>query len=245
MKNTTAALCRLPLIQATRTPKALLDSELKNDFGIVTISGCLGQAHAEILEVMLSNFEDSIKDDFGCVYLLLDPYVLSKEMSRGAAKNYGVLAVGKLIDDLQDAKIRMVYSQRRVKNDDTGRIIDLFGKTLDCYPNPLKNSLPRLKWRVKLGSLLMNLLEKDVQISINSSTVGKAKSGIAQSILRRLLTHSVRSGHGFNMDREIQNSHGRCVAGSELRKMRMRIREDAPVFCELGFEVSEKTINKK
>lgn len=238
LPTSTAHQARLRIFQATRRPQIIDGEPIVTAWGSVQMRGAkLGQGHADILESMLFFAKRSRIDGAGRLQLLVDPHDLRRVCSSGEQLQQS-------INNLMTAIITMVINNngrgQRVRID--GHIIDDAVRTENLVPDPLNPGGPgRARIRVTFGEAWTRLMRADIRQWYDPLPISRLTTGIAQAVVRHILTHKTQPNGGWDLDSLIQTAGGKCE-GQELRDRRRYVRSDALAMERCGVKIEGEKV---
>ncbi|MDA8375660.1 MAG: hypothetical protein M0Z50_01045 [Planctomycetia bacterium] len=237
LPTATAHQSRLRLFQPTRRPKSI-EEVIKTPWGTIRIKGRLGQAHANILEAMLSHCEKHAKLEDGRIKLLIDPYQIMKTANQTSWSTFK-----KNLDDLMQAIIE-------IKEPDhlkcIGHLIDHIDKAVRSDGTSITKHNPlggeREMWRVEIGKAGTMLIESDLKLFYKTQIIASLKYGISQAVARHILTHKTEPNGGWKVDVLI---FALCpnIPSYSLKDRRNELAEDAPGLLATGLKIENKRIH--
>lgn len=225
--TSTITQARLMLFQPTQRPKYREGEWLETSHGRCRVFGRLGQRHADLLEAILYCAEDSRAIIDGGIELLVDPARIRRTLSDS---QYSFAQMEKLLIELCAAVINIKKPQFDVPL--IGTLVDHREPALKTRRDPLTGGFRNL-WKVRLGKVLVELLERDLALYYNPAPIARLQHGIAQAVARHILTHQNEPAGGWYMDTVILAVAGQ-LSGKSLRDARFRLREDADRLEQIG-----------
>lgn len=236
LPTATAHQSRLRLFQPTRRPKSI-EGIIETAWGTMRIKGRLGQAHADILEAILSGCEKHAKLEDGRMKLLIDPYRIMKIANQPSWSTFK-----KNMDDLMQALIE-IKEPAHLKC--IGHLIDHIDKairsdgTIITKRNPLGGE--REMWRVEIGKAGTMLIENDLKLYYPAHEIATLKYGISQAVARHVLTHKTEPNKGWKLDEFIYRLSPH-ISDFALKDRRKELREDADQLFKIGLKVVKNRI---
>ena len=228
LPTATAHQSRLQLFQPTRRPKPI-EEIIKTAWGSIRIKGRLGQAHADILEAILSGSEKHAKLEDGRIKLLIDPYQIMKIANQPSWSTFK-----KNLDDLMQALIEIKEPEHLRC---LGHLIDHIDKAVRADGTSVTKRNPlggeREMWRVEIGKAGTMLIEKDLKLYYQTKEIASLKYGISQAVARHILTHKIEPNGGWKLDELISNL---CpgINPENRRHRRHEIQEDKTCLEKIG-----------
>lgn len=199
--------------------------------GHARVRGRLGQAHADVLEALLTSAEQCARLPDARIKLLVDP----AKVRRCARQQQGK-SLTRLIDDLMTASVEIMAPAHVCC---AGHLIDrVVNATRDdggavTRGNPLGD--PRPLWRVELGAVILHLWAHDLSLNYDPAPIARFRHGVSQAVARLLLTHDParQPRGGWFGDTLIRQTCGE-IAGTLLYDRRRELKADAAAFREIG-----------
>lgn len=225
LPTTTVHQSRLQIFSPTRRP---LDTkrEISTPWGSATVTGKLGQAHADFVEAILKHARDWRSTETGQMQLVVDPYVVRTTIGGGSKASYEQM--WRVAQDVMRALIDLKASNLRV----TGHIIDSIEESMARVPDPLSRG-ERALWRVTFAPPFVQLLGHDLQLHYDPMEIAMLTTGIAQAAARHVATHSIEPPGGWHVDRLIANV-GAGGNAQALRDRRRELRRDSAGLLRVG-----------
>lgn len=233
--TTTVHQSRLQVFQPTRRPKDI-ERTILTPWGEAKISGKVGQVHAHIIEAMCKHAKDHRKTDIGQIQLLVDPYTVRTSVGNGKA--YSGDTLWRMIQDMRKTSIELSAPSQGLRV--MGGIIDLVEESLVVSSH---NGDKRHLWRVTLNPAFAVLLEDDLPLHYDPAPLARLESGIAQAIVRHLITHRAQPEGGWSLDNLIR-AVGAGTTSTDLRNRRREVNKDADTLQALGVLVKEGRVFK-
>lgn len=229
LPTTTAHQSRLRIFQATRRPMKLAQ-KIETSWGWIIIDGRLGQAHADILEVIMHKHLNARKLDDGRLQILIDPYVL-----RRAVGGYGHDKLWDRMKDLKATTMEVFVMRSREKY--LCSILDEVQETESRIMRDPRSSAMRQadvdddgtgrrKWRFTFSRQWSQFIENDVGRYYDPENVIKLRHGVSQAIARLIKTHQSQPNGGWDRDGLILAVCGK-VDSITMRHRRREIKLDA------------------
>jgi len=230
----TATPARVRLFQPSQRPVQRRES-LETPWGKCTVSGRLGQRHADLLEISLYVAEKKRSTDDGAMELLVDPAKIRRKMSDA---QYSLSQIILLFSDL-----RTVTLEIRTQNlYCIGGVIDHIMISEATRHNPLSKSERHL-WRVRLNKAFVYLLENDYRLFYDPGPLARLKNGISQAVARHVITHKRSPAGGWKIDTLIVAVAGE-LKPAQLRSKRRELRQDMKGLRNLGLIIEEDRVTK-
>jgi len=175
---------RLRVFAATQRPVAVHDVTIDTPWGSVRVRGRLGQRHADVYETIRRVACDQRTEPDGARVLLVDPADVRRGLGDGW---YSAERIDALLDDLLHAVIDLRCPRGRAR----GHFIDQITETKVAVPaRGGIQTEPRRLWRVRLGAVAVALDHWDLGLHYDPRPVTRLRSGVAQAVVRHVLTHS-------------------------------------------------------
>ncbi|MBS5160015.1 MAG: ABC transporter ATPase [Klebsiella variicola] len=234
--TSTSAQARVMLYQPSLRPRPREGDWMDTSFGRCRVTGRLGQRHADIVEAILYCAERRRDVSDGGVELLVDLARVRKTLSDS---RYSFTQIEKLLVELRAATITIETPQFD---------FPIIGGLIDhVIPSPMTRRDPltggaRNLWRVRLGVALVMLLEHDLSLYYDPAPIARLIHGISQAVARHVLSHKVEPTGGWYIDTVIVAVSGK---GSDMRKARHRLKEDAAGLRAIGLLLDGNRIRKK
>lgn len=236
--TSTVTQARVRLYQPSQRPRLRSGDWVETSFGRCRVIGRLGQRHADLVEAILYCAEKRRDVADGGVELLVDPARLRKTLSDS---RYSFAQIEKLLAELRAATITIETPQFDFPI--IGGLIDHVIPSPMTRPDPLTGGERNL-WRVRLGTALVMLLERDLSLYYDPSPIARLRYGISQAVARYILTHKTEPPGGWHLDTAIVAVAGEC-SSQDIRNSRRRLKEDADQLKALGLVLEGDRIRKK
>lgn len=228
--TTTAHQSRLQVFQPSRRP-TLAKRVITTPWGTATITGRLGQTHADLIEAACRNAEDWKRDDDGRLHLLVDPHRIRKSMGGGDGR-YPLNRIWSLIHDIEASVIDLNAPSLDTRI--MGGIIDLVEES--PMTRIAHNGTKRQMWRVVLAKTFVLLLEDDLPLHYDPAPIAKIKTGFVQAVVRHMMTHSGQPNGGWTVDTLVELV-GAKGSPTDVRNRRRELYEAAEELEPLGILV--------
>ncbi len=213
---------------------------VENVYGTATITGRLGQNHANLLESIMYNISDILACDESSMLVTVDPYKI--RMSMGGGKKFSHAELDILVKELMGVVVDIKFNDFRVR----GHLIDSIINDEKNIDNRLSNLIPggnqkRSLWIVKVGVAYMQIMKHDnIKINRDPKLIANLKKGVSQAVARFCSTHSNTPNGGWILDNMIE-----CVGAVKkdeygkfdnitLRNRRRDIRDDKEGMVKCG-----------
>ena len=231
LPTSVALLARLPVFQPTQRATLRVDDVRATAWGSAGVSGRLGQRHADVLEAILFNTEDTHAGADGSMHVLVDPARVRRTLSDAGHDSKRIRA---WIEELAQAQIRLSAPKLALE----GTLLSGLRETdRVTRRNPLTGGVRKL-WVVTLGALLMKLLAADpIKLHYDPRLVARLDHGVSQATARHVLTHRQEPPGGWTLDTLIRIVAG-DLAGHVLRDRRRDLRADAEGLARLGIQIT-------
>lgn len=231
--TSTALQARVALFQPSQRPTLQKNKCFITSYGECSVTGRLGQRHADLLEALLFCAEKKREINDGGIELLVDPAQVRKTLSDS---RYSYEQIEKLLVELRTATITIRA---------TSLDFPIIGGLIDhVIPSPMTRHDPltggeRSLWRVRLGIALVMLLENDLALYYQPAPLARLKHGVSQAVARHVLTHKNTPIGGWHLDTLIKSVCGDSASSQEIRNGRRRLKEDSEKLLELGIQLDE------
>ena len=202
LPTSTALLARLKVFEPTVRPTMKGVRSHGSSWGESTITGRLGQRHADLLEMILFSALEHQREPDGRIHLLVDDYQVRKGLEKGyvaSGSQYGVW-----LRELQTATLELTPDGW--ESPVTGRLIDEVGVSAERVKAPgglravkEKDGERHLKL-VILGQAMSKLIGKDVPCFYDPRLVADCWAGIAKAVVRHVLTHKKFLDAGWRLE---------------------------------------------
>ena len=249
---------RLRIFQPTQRPKFVKNQKIETPWGTTTITGRLGQRHADLIEFIRFCAEKSM-DRAGKLWLLVDPHKLRGKM--GKRKHYSHEQIKSLIKDLTEASVQTDTDESWT----SGHLIDNFIESTVERVNPgallpIKKmekdgkddviviidppgaGAKRKLWAIEVGIPGRKFLLEGIKLYYDPGPIARLKSGMSQALARHVLGHKTAPNGGWKLDSLITLVAG-TLTGMKLRDARRAIKDDSSALLEIGIEVKDGRIN--
>jgi hypothetical protein len=219
---------RLQLFEATRRPRHRR-REIVTPWGTGTITGCLGQGHADVLEAVLyTALRSRWLRDAQTLEMLADPYRV--RLAAGGGRQLSYEQLHDVLDELRSATIdiRLAAGGWYI-----GGLVDdvVYSKT-HLATDPLHRD-QRSLLVVRLGRAYAAWLREDLQMHYDPTPIAALRTGVAQAIARHVRTHRGEPSGGWRLDTLIEAVAGEMPAAT-LRDRRRELRTDAAGLAACG-----------
>lgn len=258
---------RCQIYQPTRRPMHLTEeTEFSTSWGIATIKGRLGQAHADVFEAIMFTAIDCWHDsEFGTTDLLVDPYQLRKILGAGKGTIKGKPSMGSkdglkhIMDDIMQVLVSLKVPAKGIEIH--GHIVDYYEEvdgTVECSLKKVHRAkindegqietytdsiVGRKLWKVVIGKAWNLLNSQDIGLFYNPWPLAKLQSGISQAVARHVMTHKQEPNGGWIIDSLLETVGAGTKA--ELRNRRRELRNDRIGFENLGFLIVGDRLTRK
>lgn len=237
--TSTALQARVALFQPSQRPTLQKNKHLTTSYGECSVTGRLGQRHADLLEALLFCAERKREINDGGIELLVDPAQVRKTLSDS---RYSYEQIEKLLVELRTATITI-----RATNLD----FPVIGGLIDhAIPSPMTRHDPltggeRSLWRVRLGVALVMLLENDLALYYKPAPLARLKHGVSQAVARHVLTHKNTPSGGWHLNTLIAAVYGDNPTPKQISNARTRIKQDYKKLAEMGVFIDEENKVKR
>lgn len=234
---------RLRVFEPTRRPR-YCQRDITTPWGTASVTGKLGQGHADVLEAMCHELEDWRRTEKGAIELLIDPYKLRK------TANGGKLGSGTQVDvilfDLMQAILDIGIPKHglRVRGHIIDEIVDSkVTKPSHGFGKDRKQGEERHLSKVTLGRAFVGLVGGDLHLHYDPSPIAALQYGVSQAIARHIATHKTVPPGGWHLDTLI-DAVGAGEAG-KLGNRRRELRKDAEGLRGLGILIEERRVRRE
>ena len=237
--TSTALQARVALFQPSQRPTLQKNKHFITSYGECSVTGRLGQRHADLLEALLFCAEKKREISDGGIELLVDPANVRKTLSDS---RYSYEQIEKLLVELRTATITI-----RATNLD----FPIIGGLLDhVIPSPMTRHDPltggeRSLWRVRLGIALVMLLENDLALYYQPAPLARLRHGVSQAVARHVLTHKNTPVGGWHLNTLLKAVYGNQPTSKQLSNARTRIKDDYKRMEELGILIDKESRVKR
>lgn len=232
LPTTTIHQARLQVYQPTRRPTYLVRT-VETAWGKATITGKIGQGHADIVEALFYHAIDTKPMENGAILLLIDPQHLRKSI--GGGKRYSGDATWTMLQSLRDVRIDIDAPLRGLRA--IGGVIDLVEESKATVT--AKNGKTRQLWRVTVNAAFAYLMKEDLPISYDPESLAKLSHGVSQAIARLVLTHKNQPNQGWRLDELIS-----AVGADSIRDRRREVHADCEKLAEIGIIINGDRVLK-
>ncbi len=226
---------RLRIFQPTQRPVRKTVT-LDGPWGKAKITGRLGQRHADLLEIIRASALDWGVDEVGRVAILVDPYEVRKKM--GGSGQYSHEQMYTLLEDLAEAVIVLETDSMKA----IGHLVDKTVEAKKAVRDPMTGK-ERFLLKVVFGDVGLALLEKDLFLHYNPEPISALGSGMAQAVVRHVLTHKAEPNGGWKVDTLIHAVAG-DIGGTALRNARRRIKADSAALASCGVALEGDRVHR-
>jgi len=234
--TSTVMLARVMIFQPSQRPQESKREWMYTSHGRCRVIGRLGQRHADIMESILYVAERRRDISDGGIELLVDPAKLRRTLSDS---QYSHDHIKKLLSELRAATMEIVTPDMESRGD------SIIGGLIDhIIPSPMTRYDPLTKgerhlWNVRLGVVLVTLIEKDLCLCYPPAPIVRLQHGISQALARHVLTHKDIPSRGWRLDTLIRAVGGEDLSSSMLRNYRWRLKKDASGLLESGIKIDD------
>ena len=242
LPTTTASQIRTRIYQATRRPVHLTSSIILTNFGVVSVTGRLGQVHCDVMESICYCAEGLVVMEDGRYKLLVDLFNVRNNARVGGEMLH------RMIVELMSAVVEVRKSTSITDCIRMGHLIDFAGHATNSRGEVLtrKNPLGGLRplWRVELGKASTDLFDFDkIKLHYDPYDIAQMRHGVSQAVIRHALTHSVIPHGGWFINTLIESVCG-PISKQKLKNRRSELRDDASNFVKLGFRIVGEKFRK-
>ncbi len=226
--TSTVLEARLRIFQPSQKP-VHKEITIVTSWGTATVTGRLGQRHADVLEAIRACALDIKRSEMG-VAILVDPYEVRKRIGTGY---YSLEQLKNLLNELRDASVKI----------DTpyfsgyGGLINEYlesKKPLEKKGIGMLDGKERYLMIVQIGKIGSLLLDNDLPLFYDPTTISQLASGMSQAIARHVLTHKQDPRGGWKIDTLIEAVAGTEMKPHQRRKARQSIRKDSQALEKCG-----------
>ncbi len=232
------APARVRLFQPTQRPTARNGEWITTAWGRCSVTGRLGQRHADLLEAIQFCAERREDEPSGMIRLLVDPARVRKVMSDA---RYSQKQIWVLLREMRAVTIEIDTQERRIM----GGVINEAEYTKKITRrDPLTGEQRRL-WVVWLGKAWAEIMRLDKALNYDPTPIVRLEHGISQAVARLLITHSVdrQPNGGWKIDALIEATAG-DLCDQALRDARRRLRADAQGLAAIGIRIDGDRIRR-
>lgn len=197
--TTTALLSRLQVFEPSRRPENFSRVALTR-WGSSSVSGRLGQGHADLLELICFLGRNPVELPDGRICVTVDEYQIRKGLGRGRVGSGSQLS--KLLSEIIGARLDLHPNGWSASI--SGKLIDEVRQSAQTVPASGRYSLARQRGGhrhltdVVLGQVMSCLIRRDkVLLTYDPNKVINSKSGIAQALVRYCQTHRGKPTGGW------------------------------------------------
>lgn len=237
--TSTALQARVALFQPSQRPTLQKNKHFITSYGECSVTGRLGQRHADLLEAILFCAEKRREISDGGIELLVDPAQVRKVLSDS---RYSYEQIEKLLVELRTATITIRANQFD---------FPIIGGLIDhVIPSPMTRHDPltggeRSLWRVRLGIALVMLLENDLALYYQPAPLARLRHGVSQAVARHVLTHKNTPVGGWHLNTLLKAVYGNQPTSKQLSNARTRIKDDYKRMEELGILIDKESRVKR
>lgn len=233
--TTTVHQSRLRIFQPTRRP-VKTDETIDTRWGLVQVSGKLGQSHADLVSAIFYHTKQIKPDPNGRLKMLVDPAVVSKVCRLESRTLQGV------IDDVMAATVEILKPDHLRC---TGHLIDTIKPATRSNGQPVTECNPlggqRQLWTVIIGDVGMHLLNHDHHLHYDPAPIAAMHHGVSQAVARLVLSHKSKPNGGWKLNTLIEHACGELSPVS-MRNRRREIRQDEAALANAGVIVKNERI---
>jgi hypothetical protein len=235
LQTTSVSQARVQLYQPTRRPRDC-SRIVRTAWGDGTVTGKLGQGHADFVEAVLFHADKLRHLDSGQFQVRVDPYRVRVSMGGGKKSNYEQMWA--VATDVQRAVIRLSVTLRKSQPPlrIQGGIIDLIAESPTRVADRWGGDRPLMV--VTFNCAYSQLLAEDLPLDYDPAPFARLATGIAQAVARHVRTHSRAPSLGWNMDELIRAVGG----GGSMTNRRRELRAEADGLKNLGVLISGNRI---
>lgn len=228
LPTSTVVPIRVCAYQATRRPTKIAEQKTITAFGTVSVTGRLGQAHADFLDCAMHCSDKHRIDSVGRLQLLVDPHKLRMAMGGGENK-YSAEQMKVLKNDLLQAILNIETPTFKI----AGHIVDDIreAKGVDAEDKRRwAGSGTRQLMVVIFSEHWTKLINGDVKRYYDPTPLCRIEHGSVAAIARHALTHKCAPNGGWKLEGLIK------AAGVQRQasKVKKEIQESLVALAELG-----------
>ncbi len=145
----------------------------------------------------------------------------------------------KLIRELREVTLEIETPKLKIM----GGLVDHLVKSPVTRHDPM-NGGERNLWRVRIGLALAELLRNDLPLHYDPTPITRLQSGIAQAIVRHILSHSSQPNGGWAQDKLIRTVCGE-LDSTMIRHRRRELRSDAVGMEAMGIFIDGERIVRR
>jgi len=232
---------RLPLFEPTLKPE-YKKRVYEGEYGKLFVEGRLGQAHKNLLEMILWKNEiyKFEKEDNGLEYLKVayDEDKIRRYLSKNGKSKYSYEKYKALLKDMIQTYVELKTNKLRVQ----GTLL------MEVYKSqvkkPAKSKSPITPEQVpltvaKFGAVGTALFKKELKFTYDPKPIAQLDSGISQAIVRFLKTHQSHPQAGYHLRGLVANLIEN-VEGQKWWDIRRLLKKDAEKLESLGITINFK-----
>ena len=230
---------RLPVFEPTLRP-TYRKRVFENKHGKLIVEGRLGQAHKNLLEMILwkNEFHLFVEEE-GRLYLKVayDKEKIRKCLSQGTKYSYQTYK--KLIQDMIQTYIELKTKKLEIQ----GTLLMEVYKSPSAI-KPVESKSPAIPTEApltvaKFGAVGTALMEKELKFTYNPERIISLGNGISQAIVRYLRTHRRHPKAGYHLKELIENLEEN-VEGQKWRNIKRFLKEDTEKLNDIGIVINFK-----
>lgn len=238
---TTVNQSRIPIFSATRRPLPVVAYEASSPWGKAIITGRLGQAHRDFLEVACQTAIGSKEDKEGRIMLLLD----MAAVRRGMGHEYSTRHILGLARDLRAAEVDLRVNHPEIQVQTNYRIRD-YGGIIDEIAVIEKLDLTRKNgtyemydahpWRITFGRSWSYLMKNDLPVFYRHlSIITAMRHGVSQALARWALSHR-------SVNEPLENVIGYLRKTGRMRDRIAEVCADKALLSKVGVEIQDNRV---
>lgn len=222
--------------------------KIATPWGTATVTGKLGQAHADFVEAVLRNAEAWRDYGEGQLQVRVDPYRVRTSM--GGGKKISYEQMWQVAGEVRRASIDMVIERPGGGLRVHGGILDLIVESRQRVTDPaatLRRTAicdsdeatdgGRALWEVTLNAAFVTLIGSDLSLNYDPQPLARLATGIAQALARFVFTHRNQPQGGWKVDTLIA-AVGASDGAQAIRDRRRELKRDAAKLAEVGIVLS-------
>jgi len=236
----TGTVChdRLPFFAATTRPVIRENRITENRWGIVEVTGKLGQNHRNFHDLIMTKGSKCEQGVNGELYVEIDPTAISKKLMPGCRPNPDYLR--SLLQDMKDATVKINYLKRGERM--LGGIVSEWEerfKKIGEVSGPKGIALEKYHWQITISKTWMHLYEDFVIVRLGNALdkIISMRCGYSMAIARIMLDQ--RFATTFKLD-FLRMTLDIAV---ETKILRREILKDSQVLANLGISIEDHSVN--
>lgn len=233
---------RLQIFQPTRLPVMLTGEWIETTWGKIRVKGKIGQKHLNLLEIILKNYLEVFHEQSGRCFLLVDPYIIRKKMSKNNDLSC-YKTTQKLIEDLRKTDIEWI-----LKDGNSGGIDSILGAfqwanekydKKNIHGKNFNGSEKRHLWKITINSVYMKLLNI-LPLNYDPEKILKLQYSSTQALVRFMLSH--KKGAKYELSKVLSFIG---FEEKQISKAIFNIKKDIPYLNEFGIVIENGFVELK